>query len=458
MKKCVTVLISVFIGWIFLAFINDDKPKPEKIPENVQRAGDAKKGYDYLITGDYIKSGLPYSFFKMGLGRNKNNFLKRDGINKDISHEFTAIKAPNGQMVVTPNCLQCHAQVFDGELIIGMGNTAVDFTEQKSIPRRMKNLYRFLSLTTPKKFAASKEFLLSTQTLAPNLVTDVRGVNAAGRLAALLVAHRNPITLQWSTEPIMDVPKEVVPTDVPAWWLLKKKNAMFYNGFGRGDFPKFLMASNLLTVKDTVEANEVYSHFNDVLAYIYSITPPKYPKQINKMLAANGKQIFGDNCAKCHGTYGEDESYPNLLIPAGIIQTDSALFKSNYTAPQFISWFNNSWFTTGSNPAMLVPYSGYIAPPLDGIWATAPYLHNGSVPNLEGVLSSKERPTFWSRNFEKPEYNYDNPGWKVTVYENKTHGNVYNTNKEGYGNYGHYFGDKLSKTERSAVIEYLKTL
>jgi hypothetical protein len=59
------------------------------------------------------------------------------------------------------------------------------------------------------------------------------------------------VTFKWSNEPMIKMSEEVVPTDVPAWWLLKKKNAMFYNGFGRGDFSRFLMASNLLTVTDT---------------------------------------------------------------------------------------------------------------------------------------------------------------------------------------------------------------
>ena len=38
------------------------------------------------------------------------------------------------------------------------------------------------------------------------------------------------------------------------------------------------------------------------------------------------------------------------------------------------------------------PFPGYVAPPLDGIWATAPFLHNGSVPNLELLLNSRARP------------------------------------------------------------------
>ena len=35
---------------------------------------------------------------------------------------------------------------------------------------------------------------------------------------------------------------------------------------------------------------------------------------------------------------------------------------------------------------------------------------------------------------------------------------IYNTTLPGYGNYGHYFGDKLTGEERKAVIEYLKTV
>ena len=38
------------------------------------------------------------------------------------------VKAPNGEIVVAPNCLQCHAQVFENKLIIGLGNSTVDFT------------------------------------------------------------------------------------------------------------------------------------------------------------------------------------------------------------------------------------------------------------------------------------------------------------------------------------------
>jgi hypothetical protein len=283
-------------------------------------------------------------------------------------------------------------------------------------------------------------------------------VNIADRLAALLVAHRDPASFKWYDQAQMAVPDQIIPTDTPPWWLLKKKNAMFYNGFGRGDFGRFLMASNLLTSSDTSESRKVDERIPDVLAYIYSLEPPKYPKEIDASLAQKGQAIFEQNCSTCHGSYGKQGSYPNLLIPESLIQTDSLLYKSNYSNPQFVNWFNKSWFTQGDHPARLEPFTGYIAPPLDGIWITAPYLHNGSVPTLEALLNSRIRPKFWSRDFDHPQYDYDNPGWKFTQESRGGNTSIYNTTLPGYGNYGHYFGDVLTDAERKAVIEYLKTL
>ena len=54
------------------------------------------------------------------------------------------------------------------------------------------------------------------------------------------------------------------------------------------------------------------------------------------------------------------------------------------------------------------------------------------------------------RSFEKL-------SWQFTSADAPADG-VYNTSLPGYGNYGHYFGDKLNDKQRKAVIEYLKTL
>ena len=451
------LICSAFIG---IKQVADNEPeKPVYIPETAQRSGDTAAGYTYLTTGDYVKGGIPFDVFGLAVGKSKTNYLHREGVNASLSHEYTAVKAANGEMLVAPNCLQCHAQVFEGKLVMGMGNSFADFTMgQKLNPQAYNMLENFLKKGAPRKYEAAKSFIQVARAISPYLTTQVRGVNAADRLAAILVAHRDPITFKWNDSPAMDIPSEVIPSDVPAWWLLKKKHAMFYNGFGRGDFGRFLMASNLLTVNDTSESREVDGHINDVLAYIYSLTPPPYPKPVNKQLARQGETIFITNCSKCHGKYSGSDEYPNLLIPESVIKTDSMLFKSNYQNPQFVNWFNNSWFAQGDHPARLEPFNGYIAPPLDGVWATGPYLHNGSVPTLEAVLNSHARPRYWQRDFANPEYDYEHPGWKYTPQTAPGGTDVYNTDLPGYGNYGHYFGDKLSDKERKAVIEYLKTL
>ena len=453
------VLVFILITCLSFRFFIAPGDEPVTIPPSQQRTGgDSAKGYHYLVNGDYIKAGIPENVFRMGIGK-PTVYLKRDSVNEGIPHDYTAVKAFNGEIVIAPNCLQCHAQVFEGQLYIGLGNTLIDFSDKEVLNvKNLEKAEKLLKTLYPRKYKASENFFEVGKTVGPLLYTETRGVNAADRLAAVLAAHRDPVTFKWNPQPLIEIPQQVIPSDVPAWWLLKKKNGMFYNGFGRGDFGRFLMASNLLTVNDTTESASVDKHMPDVLAYINSLQSPKYPLPIDNTLAEKGKIIFNDNCSSCHGTYGKEGQYPNLLIPQSVIQTDSLLQAANYSNPQFVSWFNNSWFSSGDHPAKLVPFKGYIAPPLDGVWITAPYFHNGSVPTLEAVLNSSLRPAFWSRDFDKPQYDYENPGWKFSVHEQAKDKSIYNTTLPGYGNAGHYFGDKLSDAERKSVIEYLKTL
>jgi hypothetical protein len=152
------------------------------------------------------------------------------------------------------------------------------------------------------------------------------------------------------------------------------------------------------------------------------------------------------------------------------IGTDAALADgSTQFASIYVDWFNSSFY---GQIAHLDPQVGYIAPPLDGIWATAPYLHNGSVPTIEAVLDSKARLKYWSRKYDTngvyDTWDYDDAalGWNFTAIDHgqaaetdtmkKTH--LYDTTMPGYTNTGHTFGDALSDADRKAVIEYLKTL
>lgn len=101
--------------------------------------------------------------------------------------------------------------------------------------------------------------------------------------------------------------------------------------------------------------------------------------------------------------------------------------------------------------------AAYEARSLHGIWATGPYLHNGSVPNLWELLTppAQRHPTFYvgSRTFDPV-----NVGFASDKSPYKT-GNLVTdlNNSNGNGNAGHDYGTQLSSADRWALIEYLKS-
>lgn len=105
----------------------------------------------------------------------------------------------------------------------------------------------------------------------------------------------------------------------------------------------------------------------------------------------------------------------------------------------------------------------YKARPLDGIWATPPYLHNGSVPTLYHLLlPAAQRPKhFWvgSREYDPKHVGYI---WDRKHGPNGFEFNVYDRSGkliEGNSNAGHeYHVGDLTDGDRWALLEYLKTL
>jgi RoxA-like, cytochrome c-like len=120
--------------------------------------------------------------------------------------------------------------------------------------------------------------------------------------------------------------------------------------------------------------------------------------------------------------------------------------------------FINARLSNMFHPPPPLAGAAYESRVLNGIWATAPYLHNGSVPNLWELLQpAKDRRTSFmvgSRVFDPKNVGYDadqspfNNGRFVAD----------PANANGNGNGGHEYGTKLTEDERWAIIEYLKTL
>jgi hypothetical protein len=109
-----------------------------------------------------------------------------------------------------------------------------------------------------------------------------------------------------------------------------------------------------------------------------------------------------------------------------------------------------------------------IARPLDGIWATGPFLHNGSVPTLyDLLLPVEDRPTTFtvgSYRFDPVRVGFDTEAagdffvFDVHASVVDGDGKAYPEIPNGNSNAGHEFGTALSEEERWALVEYLKTL
>jgi len=432
------------------------------MPPSPQRTGDPQKGKEILLNGSYINSGIPIEIYKSVFGDETENVLNRAGENATIAPEYTAFTHSNGTKAVTVNCLQCHGSYLNGEYIIGLGNINQDFTvSQNAIAKAIDVIIKNKHGEASSEWEAYEAFSKANHAIGDLVITKTVGANPADRLFGILAAHRDKNTLEWNDERSFTILDDFTDfTDVPPWWVLKKKNTPLYTGTGGGDWAKLFMAASTLTLKDADEADAIDEDFVHVLSYLKTIEAPKYPHTINSDLVLKGESIFNTTCAGCHGTYGENESYPNLLVDISVVGTDPV--QSNAVSNEssrniFIQWFNSSWFAKDDPAGELLITNGYIAQPLDGIWASAPYLHNGSVPTLYELLKSSERSTFWRRTAESA-YDNDKIGWTYTKETGHTDKFTYDTTSKGYGNEGHTFGDGLSEDDRMALIEYLKTL
>jgi mono/diheme cytochrome c family protein len=480
------------------SFGSDAAPwaRGKMLPEEPQTEGDAERGREILLNGSYMSCGVPLKLWdndltgpvvKSTLGSNGVTGVEgRVGRNAALPHTLNAFTTAEGAEVVNGNCLGCHSGKFDGELIIGLGNATADFTggltNDGTVTGLPDELMTQLGLTEAEKTSLDK-LLRVARAFGPETVMRSIGQNPAEAFTGILLAHHDPTTLAWSEEPlrpvvIRDAEGEPIEdprltSDPPPWWRAKKKNALFYNGMARGDHRGTMALATAVCVDSVPEAKRVDALFVDMQAFLRTVAAPVFQRSIDRTLAGQGKEIFRASCAGCHGSYAEDpandarDTYPNLLFPLDVIGTDPAVANMGVIhAPEFVDWYNGSFYGQITRAVPNDPFPGYVAPPLDGIWATAPYFHNGSVPTIELVLNSRARPSVWKRvDLDDTHFDENALGWPweavpysqadAPAEERKF---IYDTSYWSQSNGGHTFGDHLTATERRAVIEYLKTL
>ncbi len=466
MRQALRTMVLFGLGAMALAIICASQ-SPAPAGEVEPRTPSIERGRQHLLHTNYVQATLPRSAYdnvwkQWGLtekpaARDYDRlFRERYGLHPaPFENQGLPMGLSAGTFLlgfgqgIAQNCLICHGSSIAGQPCIGLGNTALDFES-------------FLTeMLAASGLKARQRFV----------TCNVRGTTEAGTMSVFLLGLRNPdlsVRTNWINFGLHDDMCE----DTPAWWLLKKKKSMYLTGEADQRSVRSLMQFMMSPFNGPEVFKKVEPEFADIRAYILSLEAPKYPLPIDGKLAAQGHDLFKANCARCHGNYGPNGNYPNKIIPIEEIGTDRKRYDGipialgeHYNK----SWFAREvpgWFSDGYQARRT---AGYQAPPLDGIWASAPYFHNGSSPTVYHVLNSKVRPKVFTRSYRTDLDAYDSQrlGWKITELPGSPEAGklapidlrrIYDTSKPGRGNGGHTYGDHLDDGERRAVIEYLKTL
>lgn len=198
-----------------------------------------------------------------------------------------------------------------------------------------------------------------------------------------------------------------------------------------------------------------------IMAFLKAYRPQAFPGGIDVASAARGADIYVSQCAACHGSYDRTERAPRLVrFPnwIGDVGTD------RLRATAFDKALRDGVARTVYRDRIAVAVgNGYVAPPLTGIWASAPYLHNGSVPTLWALLSPAERPARFmvgghALDLERVGLRLAPDGAYPADVRPFSTPSWIDTKAPGRGSQGHVFGERLPAADKRALLAFLKTL
>jgi hypothetical protein len=264
------------------------------------------------------------------------------------------------------------------------------------------------------------------------------------------------------------------------------------------------------------ESNAAIRNLGEVEELLQRLAPPKWPEEvfgkIDRDKARKGKDLFISLCSGCHNAWPYAWTEPNKygkrfvlvgLIPQSLVGTDPNQFETlrpyvitghlsdNLPAPlkgkalvptgELYGGLSQAVLESAiaklkPSEAELVKLEGYRelppppppvrvykAAPRDGVWATPPFLHNGSVPNLYEMLvpaAQRTKKFYIGREFDPIKVGLDTSG--------KSGDFLYDTALPGNSNAGHSFenaprgngviGPLLTDEQRWAIVEYLKSI
>lgn len=244
--------------------------------------------------------------------------------------------------------------------------------------------------------------------------------------------------------------------DSPNWWNMGHRPLKFVDGLFPMDAPRvdavfYTPIFGLFGGTGGALAEQgqewMRTHGPDMNLWVETMKAPKYPFPVDEALAEEGAVLFHEldlwsretgvprpegngSCASCHGAYAPRyvndpefladprlEGMAGYVVPMDIIGTDKRRVATNTEgmvttgADNFFGYPATKYTENDCGPQNQKRIRGdrevgYLAQPLYGVWASAPYLHNGSVPNVWEVLKPEDRYPIWRRvSAPRPEIN-----------------------------------------------------
>jgi hypothetical protein len=189
-----------------------------------------------------------------------------------------------------------------------------------------------------------------------------------------------------------------------------------------------------------------------VAKWALDLKPPAFPAaRIDRSRVEKGGQVYQASCARCHALDGAAVGQVTPLAEVGTDPERLNSFTSALAAQMNTIGTGKPWKFSNFRKT-----EGYANMPLDGVWLRAPYLHNGSVPTLRGLLFPEERPATFHSGYDV--YDWQRVGFVSVGPDAERNGVAFDTRLRGNSNAGHVYGSELPPADREALLEYLKTL
>ncbi len=420
---------------------------------------------------------------------------------------ISTLAAPNGDGL-TISCAICHTAELFGRTVVGLTNRRAKANEffhlaSSFFPTLTSEFFAEVTGADAGEIALFEQAQRNYARVGA-IDPQVLGLDTSLAQVALSLARRSPDAYATRDPKLEETPApnmldSFVADSKPAvWWSLKYKTRWLADGSivsGNPIYTNFLWnelgrGADLHQLEGWLAKNQ--QTVDELTVAAFATEPPRWSDffgtdGLDVAAAKRGKALFDATCAACHGIYDKAWEAPgaDALSVADAVKTTAVHYHEQTpvlnvgTDPQraagmeaFADRLNalaiSQWMGT-----VVEVQDGYVPPPLEGIWARFPYLHNQSVPTLCEMLTPAAQRTkvFYMGPDEDPKTDFDAACVGLPVgdaapasWQEDPHAR-YDTTKPGLTNSGH---DEwltqddgtplLDAAGRADVIAFLKTL